>query len=206
MARQRRSIGTFGPGVPLERAYGSRSVVTHRDARGVPTSSASAPGAVAAMLDQPKVRTGHRVRGSWRWTGYNAARSRTWSARRASGRLLSGGAGHLARGGRVPRGPGRGPRRLVRVQRRDDGLRDRRRDRGEAGERGLLAARGRRGDQPSSRHPAPLGRRRRRGGPDPALGRARAPSRWAVPLPAPDGQAGHSIHDAADHNIMCVIL
>ena len=32
------------------------------------------------------------------------------------------------------------------------------------------------------------------------------PAAGPVPLPAPDGQAGHSIHDAADHNIMCVIL
>jgi hypothetical protein len=60
--------------------------------------------------------------------------------------------------------------------------------------RGLLAARGRRRDQPSSRHPAPLGRRRRRGGPDPRSVAHAHPAAGPVPLPAPDGQAGYSIH------------
>ncbi len=32
------------------------------------------------------------------------------------------------------------------------------------------------------------------------------PAAGPVPLPAPDDQAAHSTHDAADHHIMCVIL
>jgi hypothetical protein len=36
-------------------AYGSGAVVTHWDEQGVPTSSASAPGTVAGMLEQAQV-------------------------------------------------------------------------------------------------------------------------------------------------------
>lgn len=63
----------FVPGVSLERAYGSGPVVTHRDEQGVPTSSASAPGTVAGMLEQTEVRPGHRVLEIGAGTGYNAA-------------------------------------------------------------------------------------------------------------------------------------
>ena len=47
------------------------------------------------MLDQPKVRTGHRVLEMVAGTGYNAALLAHIVGRRAGGRLLSGGAGHL---------------------------------------------------------------------------------------------------------------
>jgi protein-L-isoaspartate(D-aspartate) O-methyltransferase len=63
----------FLPGTSLADAYGSGSVVTHRDAGGVPTSSASAPGLVAAMLAQLDVRSGHRILEVGAGTGYNAA-------------------------------------------------------------------------------------------------------------------------------------
>ena len=64
---------TFLPGTPLDEAYGSSPVVTHRDATGVATSSASAPGIVAAMLAQLDVRPGHRILEIGAGTGYNAA-------------------------------------------------------------------------------------------------------------------------------------
>ena len=63
----------FVPGVPLEQAYASGVIVTHRDADGVAVSSASAPGAVAGMLDQLDVRPGHQVLEVGAGTGYNAA-------------------------------------------------------------------------------------------------------------------------------------
>lgn len=63
----------FLPGTPLADVYGSGPVVTHRDAHGVATSSASAPGIVAAMLAQLNVRPGHRIREIGAGTGYNAA-------------------------------------------------------------------------------------------------------------------------------------
>ncbi|MFD9965051.1 methyltransferase, FxLD system [Amycolatopsis sp. NPDC058986] len=63
----------FVPEVSLERAYGPDPVVTHRDDSGVPTSSASAPGTVAGMLEQLDVRPGHRVLEIGAGTGYNAA-------------------------------------------------------------------------------------------------------------------------------------
>jgi protein-L-isoaspartate(D-aspartate) O-methyltransferase len=65
----------FVPEVPLEKAYEVASaVVTKRDPRGLPLSSASAPGIVALMLDQLDVRPGHRVLEIGSGTGYNAAR------------------------------------------------------------------------------------------------------------------------------------
>jgi protein-L-isoaspartate(D-aspartate) O-methyltransferase len=64
----------FVPEVPLEEAYAVGSaVVTKRDPRGIPLSSASAPGIVALMLDQLDVRPGHRVLEIGSGTGYNAA-------------------------------------------------------------------------------------------------------------------------------------
>lgn len=63
----------FVPEVPLSEAYGLGAVVTHRDAQGVPTSSASAPGTVAGMLEQAQVRPGQRVLEVGAGTGYNAA-------------------------------------------------------------------------------------------------------------------------------------
>ena len=63
----------FLPGAPLADAYGGSPVVTHRDSRGVATSSASAPGIVAAMLAQLDVRPGHRILEIGAGTGYNAA-------------------------------------------------------------------------------------------------------------------------------------
>lgn len=63
----------FLPGVELVQAYGQQSVVTHRDADGVALSSASAPAAVAGMLEQLDVRPGHRVLEIGTGTGYNAA-------------------------------------------------------------------------------------------------------------------------------------
>ncbi|MDQ1294992.1 MAG: protein-L-isoaspartate(D-aspartate) O-methyltransferase [Actinomycetota bacterium] len=63
----------FLPDVPLERAYGLDPVVTHRDADGVPISSASGTATVAGMLQQLDVRTGHRVLEIGAGTGYNAA-------------------------------------------------------------------------------------------------------------------------------------
>jgi protein-L-isoaspartate(D-aspartate) O-methyltransferase len=47
--------------------------VTHRDPPGVATSSASAPGIVAAMLGQLDVSPGHRILEIGAGTGYNAA-------------------------------------------------------------------------------------------------------------------------------------
>lgn len=63
----------FVPEVSPSEAYGSGAVVTHRDEQGVPTSSASAPGTVAGMLEQAQVRTGQRVLEVGAGTGYNAA-------------------------------------------------------------------------------------------------------------------------------------
>jgi protein-L-isoaspartate(D-aspartate) O-methyltransferase len=63
----------FVPGIPLEQAYASDAIVTHRDADGIAVSSASAPSAVAGMLDQLDVRPGHRVLEIGAGTGYNAA-------------------------------------------------------------------------------------------------------------------------------------
>jgi protein-L-isoaspartate(D-aspartate) O-methyltransferase len=63
----------FVPEAPLPEAYGLGAVVTHRDEQGVPTSSASAPGTVAGMLEQARVRPGQRVLEVGAGTGYNAA-------------------------------------------------------------------------------------------------------------------------------------
>jgi hypothetical protein len=63
----------FLPGTPLTDAYDRSPVVTHRDVHGVATSSASAPGIVAAMLAQLDVRPGHRILEIGAGTGYNAA-------------------------------------------------------------------------------------------------------------------------------------
>ncbi len=51
----------FLPGTPLADVHGGSPVVTHRDAHGVATSSASAPGLVAAMLEQLDGCPGHRI-------------------------------------------------------------------------------------------------------------------------------------------------
>lgn len=63
----------FVPHVPVEKAYGLGAVVTHWDSEGVATSSASAPGTVAGMLEQAEVKPGHRVLEIGAGTGYNAA-------------------------------------------------------------------------------------------------------------------------------------
>jgi protein-L-isoaspartate(D-aspartate) O-methyltransferase len=63
----------FLPGTPLDSAYANSPVVAHRDPDGVATSSASAPGVVAAMLAQLDVGPGHRVLEIGAGTGYNAA-------------------------------------------------------------------------------------------------------------------------------------
>jgi len=63
----------FLPGTPLAEAYGDSPVVTHRDKDGVATSSASAPGIVAAMLAQLDVHVGQRILEIGAGTGYNAA-------------------------------------------------------------------------------------------------------------------------------------
>lgn len=63
----------FVPDAPLESAYGPGPVVTHRDGDGTAVSSASAPGVVAAMLEQLRVRPGDRVLEIGAGTGYNAA-------------------------------------------------------------------------------------------------------------------------------------
>ena len=51
----------FVPEAPLSEGYGLGAVVTHWDGQGVPTSSASAPGTVAGMLEEAQVRPGQRV-------------------------------------------------------------------------------------------------------------------------------------------------
>jgi len=63
----------FLPGTPLADVYDGGTVVTHRDEHGVATSSASAPGIVAAMLAQLDVQPGHRILEIGAGTGYNAA-------------------------------------------------------------------------------------------------------------------------------------
>jgi protein-L-isoaspartate(D-aspartate) O-methyltransferase len=63
----------FLPATPLAEAYGDSPVVTHHDKDGVATSSASAPGIVAAMLAQLDVRQGQRILEIGAGTGYNAA-------------------------------------------------------------------------------------------------------------------------------------
>jgi protein-L-isoaspartate(D-aspartate) O-methyltransferase len=62
----------FTPGEPLHKAYANDIVVTRTDANGTPTSSVSAPGMQAVMLEQAQVQPGMRVLeiGSG---GYNAA-------------------------------------------------------------------------------------------------------------------------------------
>jgi len=62
----------FVPEAPMSEAYGLGAVVTHCDRQGVPTSSASAPGTVAGMLEQAQVRPGQRVLEVGAGTGYNA--------------------------------------------------------------------------------------------------------------------------------------
>lgn len=71
----------FVPHAPLELAYSSEAIVTQTrtaPVRGagaieLPSSSASAPGAVALMLDRLKVTRGDRVLEVGTGTGYNAA-------------------------------------------------------------------------------------------------------------------------------------
>ena len=64
----------FVPGVPLEAAYApDDAVVTRRDDAGAALSSASAPGVVAAMLEQLGVQPGMRILEIGAGTGYNAA-------------------------------------------------------------------------------------------------------------------------------------
>ncbi|MEO3859742.1 methyltransferase, FxLD system [Acrocarpospora sp. B8E8] len=63
----------FVPDVPLEDAYGPESVITHRDASGVPISSATGPGGIAMMLEQLGLEPGMRVLEVGAGTGYNAA-------------------------------------------------------------------------------------------------------------------------------------
>ena len=64
----------FVASVPLEAAYApDDAVVTKRDAAGAPLSSASAPGVVAAMLEQLDVQPGMRILEIGAGTGYNAA-------------------------------------------------------------------------------------------------------------------------------------
>jgi protein-L-isoaspartate(D-aspartate) O-methyltransferase len=76
----------FVPGVPLEAAYAADdAVITKRDATGAALSSASAPGVVAAMLEQLDVRPGMRILEIGAGTGYNAALLAT----------LTGPAGHV---------------------------------------------------------------------------------------------------------------
>jgi protein-L-isoaspartate(D-aspartate) O-methyltransferase len=62
----------FAPGIPLQQAYSLDSVITKKDAGGVPLSAVSAPAVVAMMLDQLQVLPGQRILeiGSG---GYNAA-------------------------------------------------------------------------------------------------------------------------------------
>jgi protein-L-isoaspartate(D-aspartate) O-methyltransferase len=62
----------FVPEAPISEAYGLGAMVTHWDRQGVPTSSASAPGTVAGMLEQAQVRPGQRVLEVGAGTGYNA--------------------------------------------------------------------------------------------------------------------------------------
>jgi len=63
----------FVPASRLDDAYASGPIVTHRDSDGVAISSLSAPGVVAAMLEQLDVRPGHRVLEIGAGAGYNAA-------------------------------------------------------------------------------------------------------------------------------------
>jgi protein-L-isoaspartate(D-aspartate) O-methyltransferase len=71
----------FVPDVSLERAYAAESIVTQVRAAAVvgggsvelPSSSASAPGAVAVMLDRLAVEAGQQVLEIGTGTGYNAA-------------------------------------------------------------------------------------------------------------------------------------
>jgi hypothetical protein len=72
----------FLPGTPLADAYGSSPVVTHRDAHGVATSSASAPGIVGAILAHLDIRPSQRILEIGAGTGYNAASWPTWPALR----------------------------------------------------------------------------------------------------------------------------
>lgn len=64
----------FLAGVHLEAAYApDDAVVTKRDSAGAALSSASAPGVVAAMLEQLSVQPGDRILEIGAGTGYNAA-------------------------------------------------------------------------------------------------------------------------------------
>lgn len=63
----------FVPQASAERAYANEAVITHRDADGVAVSSASAPGIVAAMLEQLEVEPGNKILEIGAGTGYNAA-------------------------------------------------------------------------------------------------------------------------------------
>jgi protein-L-isoaspartate(D-aspartate) O-methyltransferase len=64
----------FVPNTELQAAYApDDAVVTKRDPAGTALSSASAPGIVAAMLEQLNVRPGDRVLEIGAGTGYNAA-------------------------------------------------------------------------------------------------------------------------------------
>jgi protein-L-isoaspartate(D-aspartate) O-methyltransferase len=63
----------FLPGVDPALAYADQAVPTRWSADGRPTSSASQPAVVAAMLEQLDVRPGHRVLEIGSGTGWNAA-------------------------------------------------------------------------------------------------------------------------------------
>jgi len=64
----------FIPDTELQAAYApDDAVVTKRDPAGIALSSASAPGIVAAMLEQLDVRPGHTILEIGAGTGYNAA-------------------------------------------------------------------------------------------------------------------------------------
>jgi len=63
----------FLPHVSVADAYRDDVIVTRRDANGLPSSSSSQPSIMAVMLEQLRVRRGHRVLEVGTGTGYNAA-------------------------------------------------------------------------------------------------------------------------------------
>lgn len=63
----------FLPGVPLDKVYADRSIITRRDAEGRPTSSSSQPAIMAIMLEQLDLKPGQRVLEIGAGTGFNAA-------------------------------------------------------------------------------------------------------------------------------------
>ena len=62
----------FLPGVPLEKVYSDEAIRT-KSVGGVPVSSSSMPSIMAIMLEQLKLKPGHRVLEIGAGTGYNAA-------------------------------------------------------------------------------------------------------------------------------------